>query len=414
MGRKKKEETEDGNKNINDSYIQAIKDIAKGSYSVEVGTLEDMEETLMPTGYVPTGDDFLDFIVSNRKNGGFPLGKYINIYSEEGVGKSLLVAKLIGNVQKMGGRAVIFDTERATYPPFMEVLGVQKDKLIYISKVNTVEKIFATIVSIIHNYLEKGADYPFIIAIDSMTMVQTEEGAKLDDWDGSESGYGEGAAKQKMLGNSLKKIHGLIKQDKIMLVTTDQVRDNFNKAGKFDRATSDTSGWAQRYYSDVRIELRRASKLKNPDKEQIGNKVKAEVVKSRISPAYRHSFLYLYNTRGMDNYASWIENGKLYGILGKGKTIDVPNVDGNLLLTEDGKKPDKKYLKYKLSTDKEFRNFLYDKISEVMIREYEAYSEAQFVDMEGTYEEEEEVDTKGNKSKLKIQSSEGEDGETEE
>lgn len=389
MGRKKKNESTN-NGDDNQVYIDAIKELAKGSYNAEIGTLDELENDLMPTGYIPSGDDYLDFIVSNRRNGGFPLGKYINIYSQEGVGKSLLIAKLIANCQKMGGKAVYFDTERATYPPFMEVLGVDPKNLIYVSKVNTVEKILETIVSIITTYLKNKSDYPMVIAIDSMTMVTTEKGAKLEDFGQEDQGYGEGAWKQKLLNTGLKKIHSLIKQDKIMFVTTDQVRDNFDRAGKFDKKTSDTSGWAQKFYSDVRIELTRQMKIKVND-EHVGNKVKAYVAKNRIAPAYRDSSVFLYNTRGMDNYASWIENGKKNNVMkASGKTIDVKYNDDTPLLTEDGKKPDKKYVKKMLATDKEFREYTYERMAKAMIREYEAYSEAQFVDIEDYYEEEED------------------------
>lgn len=365
--------------------LQDIKDSINNTFKTDghdvANIMGEVEDKLQPRDWISTGDDILDLSISNRPNGGIPLGRFINIYGDSGLGKSLLVAKIFANAQKKGGMCVYFDTENASYPPYMKVLGVDPDRLIHITKFNTVEKIFKSMINFIVQFKEKGFTKPLIIAVDSMTAVTTETGADLDNFE--KKGYGTGAEKQLLLGNALKKTTSLLKGSNIAFITTDQIRDNFD-GGAWSPQHRSTTGHAQKFWSDVRIELRNRGKIKNNNGEVIGHKVQAKTVKNRLAPPYRETYHYLYNTHGIDNYASWIENANEYDIINikGGGYVDVFDEDGNKIKNEKGNVPRKGDLKKMLRTDENFRKSLYEQFCDEMIIKYDPQDDAVFEDLE--------------------------------
>lgn len=350
-------------------------DLLQGSLSKEFKdtgltfrTPEDRSERINPTMHLSTGDPVLDLIISNKKNAGIPFGRYVNIYSDSGLGKSLLVQKLIANVQRMGGTAVYFDTEGGIYYEFMKVLGVKTDELVYIDDANAIEDIFQAIIQIIVTNIENDIDNPLLIAVDSMTATTTRDGAKLDSME--QKGYGEGARKQLILNDLFKKALTKIKQDNIILITTDQIRDKIN-ASPWERNWRNTAGWAQKFYSDIRLEMTPRGAIKNKNKDIIGNKVNIKVVKSRISPSDRSMDAYIYGTRGLDKYKSLLETAKDRNIIKKGRDKIKFKIDGEEYRKENGNLPTEMEFKRMLKEDKKIYDLIYDQLAENMVIEYE-------------------------------------------
>jgi recombination protein RecA len=366
-----------------DASVLAIKStlntIFKGSDMVRIDSLTNLTDYLTPKHFVSTGDDILDIIISNRKNGGLPMGKFINIYGDSASGKSLFCWKIVANIQKMGGVAWYFDTEHATFPEFVKVLGVDPQKVAPVFGVTTIEKIFRTIMEGLLERKRKNLTNPLVIIIDSMKAVALD--STYEDLDNfSDTGYQSGAKKQRVLGESLQKIMEYIKDENVMFVTVDQVRDNMNKVNKYSANFVDTAGNAQKFYSDIRLELKTTEKIKQ-DNVIIGAKVTVTVVKSRISPSYRKSDFFVYYTKGMDRWASWIHMAtqKEIGI------IDIKGGGYYSILDENGepfkfndKLPRKAELRQMLIKDESFRNYVYDKFCEKLIQEYEYTTEEEF------------------------------------
>lgn len=331
-------------------------------------TPEDRSERMNPSMYLSTGDPVLDLLISNKKNAGIPFGRYVNIYSDSGLGKSLLVQKLIANIQKMGGTAVYFDTEGGIYYEFMKVLGVKTDELIYIDDANAVEDIFQAIIQIILINMEKEIDNPLLIAVDSMTATTTRDGAKLDTME--QKGYGEGARKQKVLNDLFRKALTKIKQDNIILITTDQIRDKIN-ASPWERNWKNTAGWAQKFYSDIRLEMTPRGAIKNKNKDVIGNKVNIKVVKSRIAPSDRAMDTFIYGTRGLDKYKSLLECAKDRNVIKKGRDKIKFKIDGEEYRRDDGNLPTEMEFKRMLKEDKKIYDLVYNQVADSMIIAYE-------------------------------------------
>lgn len=368
-----------------DNLLGEIRDSVNKAYKKQGGNvaniMDDISDDLSPSDWISTGDDILDLSISNIPNGGLPLGRYVNIYGDSGLGKSLLVAKIFANAQKKGGYGVYYDTENASFPPYMRVLGVDPKRLLYFSTLNTVEDIFESMIQIILSFKQKGHTAPLVIAVDSMTAVTTKKGADLDVHD--KQGYGTGAEKQMLLGDELKKTTSLLKGTNILFITTDQVRDNFN-AGPWASKTRSTTGHAQKFWSDIRLKMSNLQALKNSMNEKVGSKIQIETVKNRLAPPFRKTKHYIYNTHGIDNFASWIENGNEYGIIKKkaGGYIEIKDVDGNAITTEDGKTPRANDLKKLIRTDEKIRKMMYEEFCNRMIIKYNPQDDAVFEDLE--------------------------------
>ena len=130
-----------------------------------------------------TGDDMLDLAISNRPNGGFPVGRIVEVTGLEASGKSLLSAHTLANTQKKGGLAVYIDTENAINQEFLEALGVDTQKLLYVP-LETVEDIFDAMDSIIESIRKSDKDRLVTIVVDSVAAATTkvELSADYDQW----------------------------------------------------------------------------------------------------------------------------------------------------------------------------------------------------------------------------------------
>ena len=95
--------------------------------------------------WIPTGSTLLDYIISNRRDGGIPVGKLTTIAGESASGKSLVVTQIMANTQKMGGLAVYIDTENAASPDFMAQLGLDTEKNFIYVQPGTIEEVFENI-----------------------------------------------------------------------------------------------------------------------------------------------------------------------------------------------------------------------------------------------------------------------------
>lgn len=380
MARKSKSDVEfdgDFTKFIKNTINHALE-----SEGVYAQTVDERWSGGKDENFLSTGDDILDLHLSNVPNGGIPYGRYLNIYSDSGLGKSLLIFKLIANVQKAGGTAVLFDTEGGGFKKYMKVLGVDTSNLVYFDEMNAVEDIFETVTRIVMSNKQAGITHPLVIGIDSMTACTTRKGSALDQFD--QQGYGVGAEKQKILGDMFKKLITRIKADNVIFVTTDQIRDKIG-ATQWERSWRDTAGWAQKFYSDIRIELTPRGKIKNKNGDEIGYKINIKSIKNRTAPSQRNTTHFIYGTRGIDNFKSWIENGKELGIIKKTSKVNY-KWKGEEFRKEDGNLPTEMEFKKALKENDELREAVYKDFCDRMIIEYE-YDDSLIDDDENSIED---------------------------
>ena len=253
-------------------------------------------------GWVSTGCAMLDVAVSNRPYGGLPVGRITEITGLEQSGKSLVSAHLLAETQKKGGVAVLIDTENAVSRDFLEVIGVDVSKLLYVAA-ETVEQCFEFTETIIEKVRVASKDKLVTIVVDSVAAASTE---KEMDADYGKDGYA--TDKAFIISKAMRKITNMIGRQKILLVYTNQLRQKMN-AMPFGDPWTTSGGKALAFHASVRLRLKGTGQIKmkvNGNDKIVGMKVRAQVVKNRMGPPLRSTDFEIFFDRGIDNYGSWL------------------------------------------------------------------------------------------------------------
>lgn len=253
------------------------------------------------TDFVGTGATMLDIAISNRPNGGIAVGRITEVTGLEGSGKSLVCAHIMANTQKMGGVAVLIDTETAVNPEFYQAIGLDLKKMLWV-EAPTVEDVFDRMVALIEHIRKHptNRDKIVTIVVDSVAAASTKKEMEADF---SKDGYA--TDKAIIISKALRKITGMIAKQNIALVFTNQLRQKMN-AMPFSDPWTTSGGKAIAFHASTRIRLSQTGKLTDAEKNVIGVKVKADIVKNRLGPPHRKAEFEIYFNRGIDDYTSWL------------------------------------------------------------------------------------------------------------
>ena len=247
--------------------------------------------------WLSTGNAMLDVAISNRPYGGLPVGRITEITGLEQSGKSLLSAHLLAETQRKGGVAVLIDTETAVSREFLEAIGVDISKLLYVS-VDTVEGIFEACETIIEQVRKGDKDRLVTIVVDSVAAASSKKEMEAD-YD--KDGYA--TDKAIIISKAMRKITNMIGRQSIALVFTNQLRQKMNAMVGDPWTTS--GGKALAFHASVRVRLKNMGQLKAGDRI-VGIKVRCQVIKNRMGPPLRHADFDIFFDRGIDNYGGWI------------------------------------------------------------------------------------------------------------
>ena len=276
--------------------------------------LDGAEETPTDlTEWVSTGSSLLDLAISNRPNGGIPVGRITELTGLEASGKSLIGAHLLANTQKQGGLAVYIDTENAMNEEFARAIGIDISKMLYI-QLEAIEDIFDVIENIILKIRESDNDRLVTIVVDSVaaatTKVEQEADFEKDGW---------ATSKAIIISKAMRKVTQLIGRQRICLVFTNQLRVRLGVS--FGDPYTTSGGKALGFHASCRLRLKAAGQIKAKidGKEQVvGIKTKAQVVKNRMGPPLRTAEFQIYFDRGIDDYGSWLQVMKDYNLVKQG------------------------------------------------------------------------------------------------
>lgn len=315
-------------------------------------------------GWISTGNAMLDLAISNRPHGGFPIGRIIELNGLEQSGKSLIAAHALASTQQQSGVSVLIDTESAVSREFLEAIGVDIYKLLYIPT-DSVESIFEYIEAIIEKVREKSKDKPVTIVVDSVAAASTEKELEAD--------YGkDGYATDKaiILSKAMRKITNMIGREKITLIFTNQLRQKMN-AMPFSDPWTTSGGKSIGYHSSVIIRLSNAGTIKtkiNGIDTIVGIKVKAQIKKNRMGPPLRTTEFEIYFDRGIDNYGAWFKVMKDYGLFGgSGAWYTYTDEESGEII----KFQSKDWISLMEERD-DIREQVYQKICEVLILKYKS------------------------------------------
>lgn len=318
--------------------------------------------------WVSSGHSMLDLAISNRPNGGFPVGRITEITGLEASGKSLLAAHTLAETQKKNGLAVYIDTESATSAEFLSAIGVDLKSMLYVP-LETIEEIFETIETIVENVRKSDKDRLLTIIVDSVMGASTKQemSAEYD-----KDGYA--TSKSIILSKAMRKVTNWIARERICLIFTNQLRTKMGVM--FGDPWTTAGGKAIPFHASVRLRLKNMGQIKakmNGREEVVGIKTRVTVVKNRMGPPLRSIDYEIYFDSGIDNYGGWLSVMKDFKLVKQaGAWYDYTDVDVNTGEVLNEMKFQSKDFIEKVLTDPAVKERLYNRICEAYIFKYQA------------------------------------------
>ena len=217
---------------------------------------------------IPTGSLALDRALGV---GGIPRGRVTEIYGPEGAGKTTVCQHIVAEAQKRGGTAAFIDMEHALDPAYAALCGVDVDNL-FISQPDTGEQAL----EIAETLIRSGA--VDIVVVDSVAALVPR--AEIE----GEMGDSHPGLQARLMSQALRKLSGAVKQSNTALVFTNQLREKIGVM--FGNPETTSGGRALKFYSSVRLDIRRISAIKEKG-EVIGNRTRVRVTKNKVAPPFR-------------------------------------------------------------------------------------------------------------------------------
>ena len=219
---------------------------------------------------IPTGSLTLDAALGI---GGYPKGRIIEIYGPESSGKTTLTLHAIAEVQKQGGRAAFIDAEHAIDPVYAKNLGVNVDELI-LSQPDSGEQGLAIAETLVKS------DAIDLVVVDSVAALVPQV-----ELDGEMSDNSVGL-QARLMSKAMRRLSGLMNKTSCTIIFINQLREKIGVM--YGNPETTTGGRALKFYSSVRIEIRKSEAIKNGS-EVVGNKVNVKVVKNKVAPPFRNT-----------------------------------------------------------------------------------------------------------------------------
>ena len=247
---------------------------------------------------IPTGSISLDLALGV---GGIPKGRVIEIYGPESSGKTTLALHCVSEVQKMGGKAAYVDAEHALDPDYAKKIGVNVADLL-ISQPDNGEQALEIVEMLVRS---GGVSMVVIDSVAALTPRAEIEGEMDQQHVGLQA---------RLMSHALRKLTGAISKTGTTVIFINQIR---HKIGvMFGNPETTTGGLALKFYSSVRIEVRRAAKIQSGEKI-IGNRVTVKIVKNKVAAPFQAAeFDILYN-EGISKHADLVNTGVKFGVVAK-------------------------------------------------------------------------------------------------
>lgn len=277
---------------VSDAISQIREKFGDGSI-MRLGEARKMQVEAIPTGCLS-----LDLALGV---GGVPRGRIIEIFGPESSGKTTLAQHVVAEIQKQGGLAAFVDAEHALDPDYAKKIGVKVDELL-ISQPDTGEQALDIVETLVRS---NAVD---LVVVDSVAALVPR--AEIE----GEMGDQHMGLQARLMSQALRKLTAIVSKSKTTVIFINQTRMKIGIV--FGNPETTTGGTALKFYSSLRIEVRRAAQIKLGDKI-IGNRVKAKVVKNKVAPPFRAcEFDIMYN-EGISLPGDTLDTGVLEGVVKK-------------------------------------------------------------------------------------------------
>jgi recombination protein RecA len=249
---------------------------------------------------IPSGSILLDEALGI---GGYPRGRIVEIFGPESGGKTTMALHAIAEAQKLGGIAAFIDAEHALDPIYAKNLGVNIDDL-WISQPDTGEQAL----EITENLVRSGA--VDIIVVDSVAALTPQ--AEID----GDMGDAQMGLQARLMSQAMRKLTAIIGKSKTLLIFINQIR---MKIGiMFGNPETTTGGNALKFYSSVRLEVRRVETIEaGKDSDAVGNRIRIKVVKNKVAPPFRKAELEIIFGKGVSAIGSLLDAAVKYELIDK-------------------------------------------------------------------------------------------------
>ncbi|HVZ81155.1 MAG TPA: recombinase RecA [bacterium] len=282
-------------KALDNAILQIEKDHGKGAI-MKLGEAKVQDVKSISTGAISV--DIATGI------GGVPRGRIVEIYGPESSGKTTLTLHIVAECQKAGGTAVFIDAEHAMDPVYAKKLGVNVDELL-ISQPDSAEEAL----QIADTLIRSGAID--VIVIDSVAALAPR--AELE----GEMGDAHVGLQARLMSQALRKLTALLSKSNTSALFINQIREKIGVM--FGNPETTPGGRALKFYSSMRLDVRRVEAIKSGD-QNIGNKVKVKVVKNKTAQPFREGFVDIIFGEGISKEGSLIDVGVEMGIVDKSGT----------------------------------------------------------------------------------------------
>lgn len=297
------------------------------------------EAKKMEVDAIPTGCFSIDLALGI---GGVPRGRVVEIYGAEASGKTTLALHIINEIQKQKGIAAFVDAEHALDPEYAGKIGVKIEDL-FISQPDTGEQALDIVETLVRS---NGVD---VIVIDSVAALTPR--AEIE----GEMGQQFMGLQARLMSQALRKLAGIVNKTKTVVIFLNQTRQRIGIF--FGNPETTSGGTALKFYSSVRIELRKSAQLKQAERI-IGNRVKCKIVKNKVAPPFRTTEFDIMYNEGISLAGDLLDLGVIHEVIAKsGNSYSFGEIKLGV-----GREASKSFLKADLKIQKEIKRKILEKI----------------------------------------------------
>ena len=296
MVKAKKETGKDKNmseKNKIESVLDVIQEKYGEGMMMKLGDVPKVDVEAIPTGSVS-----LDMAMGI---GGVPRGRIIEIYGPESSGKTTLTLHIIANAQKAGGVAAFVDAEHALDPEYAKRIGVNINDLL-VSQPDTGEQALDIVETLVRSNMID------VIVIDSVAALVPK--AEIE----GDMGDHHVGRQARLMSQALRKLTAIIAQSNVVVIFINQIRMKIGVM--FGNPETTTGGQALKFYSSVRLEIRRSAQIKKGD-AIVGNRTKVKVVKNKVAAPFKTAEFDIMYNEGISLAGDVLDTGVLYQAIKK-------------------------------------------------------------------------------------------------